>query len=545
MAALTVASIAGVAPARAESGADPTTATTSTTATTATSPTSASPGPTIPPAGSWTVYHGDSLGSGVGPTVAEVHTNAPVWRSPTLDGQLYGEPLVSGGQVYVATENDTVYALSSLTGAVIWSNHLASPVPSASLPCGDIQPSVGITGTPVIDPSRGEIFVVADELVAGRPQHTLVGLSTSSGKLEMSEDVDPAGATTSALLQRTGLTLDAGHVVFGFGGNYGDCGRYRGWVVAVDEVGGPPIDFGLDVGAGESQGAVWMGGAAPVVDGSGDIWVSVGNGSVTSSTHAYDDSDSVLELSSSLHLLQFFAPTEWAADNAGDVDMSMAPVILPDGQVVIAGKSRIAYLLDAGHLGGIGGQVTQLNSVCSDDVDGGGAMVGTSVYLPCLSGVVAITTRSSPPSLHLDWSSGAGGGPPVVAAGLVWSIGQDGTLVGIDPTTGAVKQRASVGVPANHFPTPSVGDQLLLAPTAYQVVAFAAPAPGATGGTTTTSTTTTAPVSSPPTVKAAGTAGGGLSAGELVAIIAGGAVAVVVAIWLFERRRKGRIDRPD
>jgi hypothetical protein len=225
--------------------------------------------------------------------------------------------------------------------------------------------------------------------------------------------------------------------------------------------------------------------------------------------------------------------------------MSMAPVILPDGQVVIAGKSRIAYLLDAGHLGGIGGQLVALHSVCSDDVDGGGAVVGTSVYLPCLSGIVAISTKSSPPSLHLDWSSGAGGGPPVVAAGLVWSIGQDGTLVGIDPTTGAVDQRANVGVPANHFPTPGVGDQLLLAPAAYQVVAFAAPAPGATGGTTTTSTTTTAPVSSPPTVKAAGTAGGGLSAGELVAIIAGGAVAVVVAIWLFERRRKGRIDRPD
>ena len=194
------------------------TATTATTSTTATSPTSASPRPPIPPAGSWTVYHGDSLGSGVGPTVAEVHTNAPVWRSPTLDGQLYGEPLVSGGQVYVATENNTVYALSSLTGAVIWSNHLARPVPSASLPCGDIQPTVGITGTPVIDPLRGEIFVVADELVAGRPQHMLVGLEHLIGQGRDDPGRRSAGATTSALLQRTGLNLDAGHVVFGFGG---------------------------------------------------------------------------------------------------------------------------------------------------------------------------------------------------------------------------------------------------------------------------------------------------------------------------------------
>ena len=51
---------------------------------------------------------------------------------------------------------------------------------------------------------------MVDELVAGRPQHTLVGLNVLSGKLEMSEDVDPAGASTPALLQRTGLNLDAG-----------------------------------------------------------------------------------------------------------------------------------------------------------------------------------------------------------------------------------------------------------------------------------------------------------------------------------------------
>ena len=85
---------------------------------------------------------------------------------------------MSGGRVFAATENDTVYALSASTGAVIWSRHLATPVPASSLPCGDIGPTVGITGTPVIDPARGEIFVVADELVngearprAGRAQH--------------------------------------------------------------------------------------------------------------------------------------------------------------------------------------------------------------------------------------------------------------------------------------------------------------------------------------------------------------------------------------
>ncbi len=62
---------------------------------------------------SWTVYHGDAEGNGVAPTASSVDLSSRAWTSPALDGQLYGEPLVSGGHVIVATENDTVYALSS------------------------------------------------------------------------------------------------------------------------------------------------------------------------------------------------------------------------------------------------------------------------------------------------------------------------------------------------------------------------------------------------------------------------------------------------
>ena len=129
----------------------------------ATASPASSPGP-----GAWTVYHGDPAGRGVSTLRGTVATPAPAWASPALDGQIYGEPLVSAGRIYVATENDTVYALSPATGRVAWSRHLATPVPAGSLPCGDIAPRVGITGTPVIDPARREIFVVADEEVRGR-----------------------------------------------------------------------------------------------------------------------------------------------------------------------------------------------------------------------------------------------------------------------------------------------------------------------------------------------------------------------------------------
>jgi len=508
------------------------------------------PGSTSDGDSSWTVYHGDAAGSGVSNSASAVVTTAPAWTSPALEGQLYGEPLVSGGEVYVATEDDTVYALSSATGAVVWSTHIASPVSSSMLPCGDISPSVGITGTPVIDPSRNEIFVVADELVNGGPAHKLIGLSTTSGAIKLNQDVDPPGADPAALLQRTGLTLDAGQVVFGMGGNDGDCAAYRGRVVAVDEAGGSPTYFTVDAAAGDSQGAIWMGGAAPAVDGNGDIWVAAGNGSVHSASQPYDDSDSALELSPSLQLLQYFAPTTWPQNNAHDFDMSMAPALLSDGQVVLAGKSRIVYLLDGSHLGGIGGQEASLDAACSGDIDGGSAAAGTTVYLPCPSGTVAVAVTASPASLTVLWASRVGGGPPIVAAGLVWTIGHDGTLFGLDPSTGTVRQQVSIGVPANHFPTPSIGDGLLLAPSSNRVVAFHAtssstPPPSTSTPSTSTPSTSTSSTSTSTTVprsSAAGASGsrsgGGSSPGEIAGIVVGGVIVLGGAGWVLLRRRR-------
>jgi polyvinyl alcohol dehydrogenase (cytochrome) len=426
------------------------------------------------PGSSWTVYHGGPAGLGTAASVAHIDTAARAWTSPRLDGRLYGEPLVWAGRVYAATENDTVYALSAATGRVAWSRHLGRPVPAGDLPCGDIGPVVGITGTPVIDRARGEIFVVADELRRGRPAHILTGLSTSSGRPELSTDVDPPGASTAALLQRTGLNLDGGQVVFGFGGNFGDCASYRGRVVAVPAAGGRPRYFTVDGGAGESQGAVWLGGGAPAVDRAGHIWVSTGNGSVHAAGHAYDDSDGLIELSASMRRLQYFAPADWAANNAEDLDMSTVPVLLPDHQVLLAGKSDLVYLLSSAHLGGIGRALATLRSGCASNIDGGIAVTGRTAYLPCLSGILAVRAASTPPLLRVLWRTGTGGGPPVAAAGLVWTIGQDGSLYGLSPVTGAVRQRAVIGPVANHFPTPAVAGGLMLVPAASQVIAFRA-----------------------------------------------------------------------
>ena len=162
----------------------------------------------------WPVYHGSALGSGVDSSGVTFSPANSAWKSPVLDGPVFGEPLEATGRVYVATENDTVYALAANTGAIVWSSHVATPVPAHApfVPCGDISPTVGITGTPVIDLARNEIFVVADTLVKGpsssrgvEASHRLFGLDLFTGKVELNRLREWALANRVDTLERTSL----------------------------------------------------------------------------------------------------------------------------------------------------------------------------------------------------------------------------------------------------------------------------------------------------------------------------------------------------
>jgi outer membrane protein assembly factor BamB len=136
------------------------------------------------------------------------------------------------------------------------------------------------------------------------------------------------------------------------------------------------------------------------------------------------------------------------------------------------------------------------------------------------------------------WSSPVAGGPPIVAAGRVWIIGQNGTLYGLDPGTGQARQQAVIGQPANHFPTPSVAAGLLLATSANQVVAFHTRAgDGGTASPTTagspggSSSAALVPNSSPSPA-----AGGGLRPGAIASIVLGGVVILGGAGYALWRR---------
>src|SRR5262249_40265670 len=154
------------------------------------------------------------------------------WRT-SLDGAVYGEPLVVEGYVLVATEGDSLYSLDARTGQIEWRTNVGQSVPLAALPCGNIDP-LGITGTPVYDPATGLVFAVGEvKGAAGGPTHILVGVEARTGQVRVRRSADPPGMQEPAAhQQRAALTISGGLVYIAYGGLFGDCGNYYGRVVA-------------------------------------------------------------------------------------------------------------------------------------------------------------------------------------------------------------------------------------------------------------------------------------------------------------------------
>ena len=268
----------------------------------------------------------------------------------------------------------------------------------------------------------------------------------------MDEGVDPAGQPTSAILQRTGLNLSNGNVVFGYGGNDGDCSTYSGWVASVPEGGGAPGYYqAVPIG---NDGAVWMGGAAPEVDGAGNIWVATGNGS---SSTPYDFSDSVLELSPGLARTQYFAPSNWSFMNSHDQDLgSTAPALLSNGTVLQVGKNQLAYLMNQSDLGGNTGTGIATASVCPGSHRRTVAMPWSEAWSTCRA---RAGSRPCRPTRRRRRSPCSGPTPAApmaprsVPADLIWSIGGS-SLYGINPSTGATVETARRRRPGQPLPDP-------------------------------------------------------------------------------------------
>lgn len=407
----------------------------------------------------WTYHRTPSRAGRTGHRVA-----APLARGWTknLGDAVYGEPLVVGSTLIVATEGNRVFGLSARTGRVRWHQGLGTPQPLSGLACGDIDP-LGITGTPAYDASTGSVFAVA-ETVGGH--HTLWALNARTGhkRWHRSLDVLP-GRDRKAEQQRAAILVNHGRVVVSFGGLFGDCGNYVGYVTST-AVTGQGRTFHYAVPTAREAG-MWAT-PGPVLGRNGHVYVASGNGAELQGR--WDKSDSVTELTPKrLRRVSVFAPSTWRDDNRQDLDLgSMSPVTVPSvHRIVIAGKRGVVYLLHE-RFRGVGSAISHLSGCHAFS---GAARVGRTVLMPCLGEGQVRALRVGRAGLHWSWSANVFGAPVIAGPRVYVSDRDSGDLVVLRLSDGSVVQRIPAGA-HTHFPSLAVSGGSVFVPTLTGVAAF-------------------------------------------------------------------------
>jgi outer membrane protein assembly factor BamB len=412
-------------------------------------------------------YHGDASRSGTFLVPALTWEKA---RSLHLDrnfdarvsGHLYAQPLLwraagaNTAMLIVATEDDVVQALDAESGKELWKRSVGNPVPRSSLPCGNINP-LGITGTPVIDPSGEAMYFDAAINGSSGIRHQIFGLSLKDGSVLQGWPID-----ISDMLRRKGqafdpryqnqrgaLTIVDGMLYVPFGGHFGDCGNYYGWIIGLSLHDPGTIVTWQTRARG---GGIWTPGGLSVVG--RELFFTTGN---TIGAANWSDGEAVWRLTPDLRRRDdkqyFFAPLDWHALDQRDEDLggtNPVPINVPtphgDQSLILAlGKDGKAYLLNRDDLGGIGGQlaVASVSNVpirtspaayhVSDSVFVGFQGAGTTCPGPDRGLTVLKITGGSPPLIATVWCAALrGAGSPIVTTTdghsnpIVWILGAEG-----------------------------------------------------------------------------------------------------------------------
>jgi hypothetical protein len=351
-----------------------------------------------------TTFHNNNLRTGQNPnetllTINNVNENQFGRRvTYPVDGQVYAQPLfvphvmVNGkahNVVFVATENDSVYAFdadqTTTTGGQLWYRSFIDPpaittAPSSDLyegmPNLDINPQVGITGTPVIDRHRGILYVVAMTRENGQYVQRLHALDITSGNEKAGSPVviqatvpgTGAGSFNGTLSfnparenQRPGLLLLNGVVYIAWGG-FADRDPYHGWIMGYHYDGSMirQVAVYTDTPNGEG-GGIWMGGTGLSADARGNIYSSTGNGTFNLNTGGQDVGDSFIKLNTQheLSVIDYFTPFNQSCLDGRDADLGSSGILLLPYQTGTAhphlmggiGKEGRLYLVDRDNLG--------------------------------------------------------------------------------------------------------------------------------------------------------------------------------------------------
>lgn len=284
-----------------------------------------------------------------------------------VDDQVYGQPLymsnvtIAGGThdvVYITTVNNSVYAFDaneSSSPNPFWHVNFGMPanLSDGRFGCTDINGNMGIIGTPVIDPDRKILYVVALTKAAGSFVQHLHALDITTGADMPGSPVIIEANDFNALTenQRPALLLSRGIVYVGYA-SHCDKDPYHGFLIGYDAKSLRQVAvFNTSPTGGEAS--IWQSGQAPAVDADGNVYVVTGNGSWDGKVNF---SESFLKLSPRLKLLDWFTPTNHFVLDKKDIDLnSSGATLIPGTDLVLGGgKEGVLYLLDRRHLGHLG-----------------------------------------------------------------------------------------------------------------------------------------------------------------------------------------------
>ena len=284
-----------------------------------------------------------------------------------LDDQLYTQPLVvtqvpvSAGMrdvVYVTTVNNSVYAFDANDATAttpIWHVNFGLPANLHSAPfgCLDMNGQMGIVGTPVIDRTRGVLYVVALTRTGTVFTQRLHALDLATGADLPESPVVIKADQFDALLQnqRPALLISNGTVYVGYA-SHCDKGPYHGFLMAYDAGSLAQVAV-FNTSPTGSEASIWQSGQGPAADADGNVYVVTGNGSWDGIRNF---SESFLKLSPTLALRDWFTPTNHLQLDAKDADLnSSGATLIPGTHLVVGGgKEGVLYSLDTRHLGHVG-----------------------------------------------------------------------------------------------------------------------------------------------------------------------------------------------
>jgi hypothetical protein len=497
-----------------------------------------------------TTYHNDNLRSGqnlhetvLTPALVQMSTFGKLFSQP-VDGQIYAQPLVLANLfiagkgthtvVYVATENDSVFAFdgNSNTGSnasPLWQVSFINPalgittVPASDLETDAIYPQVGITGTPVIDPNNGTLYVVAATKENGTYVQRLHALSVTTGAekfggpVVIAATVKGTGSGSSGgklsfdpfrSNQRPGLLLLNGAIYIAWASHgLENEFTYHGWVIGYNETTLAEISA-YCITANGDQGGVWQSGDGLAADTLGNLYFMSGNGTFDANTGGQDYGMSYVKMATKhgLSVADYFTPYNEAEESSDDLDLgSGGAMLLPyltgakyPYLAIGAGKDGTLYVVnreDMGHFNASGN--TQIAQSIPDAFAGHGLYSTPTywqgyLYFWCPNDVLRIfqmvngQVSTSPVATGSVLFSSPGATTEVSANeasnGIVWAIQPNGYATGapavlyaLNPTTATELYNSSqagtrdTAGPAIKFTPPTVANGKVYVPTASEL----------------------------------------------------------------------------